>query len=220
MSRTSNACGGRSAHQTLNHRIVAGAQEDILKRGKRNVISRLFHKKNDKEATATWRLGLNSVLHIFNVRSATSMWQFLTLHFQTELEASAHASVPYSHHDATNTHTIIPDVDTNASNVGNIIPNVHSDNPNVDNIVPNVHPDISNANTVPSVHSGTLDADSTTPDHPDASNAKNITPDVHQNVPNTYTTGFDIHRSTLKGHGNTDGQNSIVSTFCPPPVTE
>ena len=137
---------------------MAGAQENILKRGKRNVISRFFHKKDDKEAIATWRLGLNSVLHIFNVRSGNSTWPLLTLYFQTELEASAHASVPDSHHDATNIHTIIPDINPDTLDVDNVVPNAHLDTSNADSIVPDACPDTSNAdNTVPDVRRDVLD---------------------------------------------------------------
>ena len=59
-------------HLSLNRRAVAEIQRSIIERGKRNVISRHFHAKNDKEAIATWRSDLNRILHVFNVRSATS----------------------------------------------------------------------------------------------------------------------------------------------------
>ena len=43
----------------------------IIKRGKRNVISRLYHAKDDEKAMATWRLDLGGTLHVFNVCSIT-----------------------------------------------------------------------------------------------------------------------------------------------------
>ena len=166
---------------------MTGAQENILKRGKRNVISRFLHKKDDKEAIATWRLGLNSVLHVFNVRSATSMWPFLTFHFQTELEASAHPTVPDSHYDTVNTYTIISDVDSDVSNVDNIIPSVHPDNPNVDNIVPNVHPDTSSVDEV--------------------------VPDVRRDVLDTHPIVSNIHHDKSSSRKGTSDQNSTVSSL-------
>ena len=50
-----------------------------MERGKRNAIARLFHAKNDKETIATWRLDLNRILHVFNVRSIASVFPRLTV---------------------------------------------------------------------------------------------------------------------------------------------
>jgi hypothetical protein len=44
-------------------------QEKVIKKGKRNTVSRLFHAKIDKEAIAAWKSDLGKVLLIFNVRS-------------------------------------------------------------------------------------------------------------------------------------------------------
>ena len=67
------AYSGRSTYLSLNCRAVAQIQMEVLKRCKRSVISRLFHAKNDKETITTWRLDLHRVLHVFNVRSVTSV---------------------------------------------------------------------------------------------------------------------------------------------------
>jgi len=40
----------------------------VIKRGRRNPISRLFHAKNDKETIAVWKSDLNRILLVFNVR--------------------------------------------------------------------------------------------------------------------------------------------------------
>ena len=47
-------------------------QKRITKQGKRNVVFRHLHAKNDKERIATWRLDLNRILHVFNVRPNAS----------------------------------------------------------------------------------------------------------------------------------------------------
>jgi len=47
---------------------VAEIQTNIIERGRRNGLSRMFHAKNDKETIATWRVDLNGILHVFNVR--------------------------------------------------------------------------------------------------------------------------------------------------------
>ena len=51
----------------------------IEKQGKRNVVSRHLHARNDKEKIAAWKLDLNRILHVFNVRPTFSAWLLLTL---------------------------------------------------------------------------------------------------------------------------------------------
>jgi len=46
-------------------------QRNIIKRGRRNVVSRRYHAKDDKEAIATWSLDLNRIRRVFDVRSIT-----------------------------------------------------------------------------------------------------------------------------------------------------
>ena len=106
-------------------------QRNIIKRGKRNAICRLFHKRGDNKAIATWRLDLNGILHVFNVRSLTSVRLLLTFRFQTELERNTRADMG---HSATNTHAIVS--------------HIHHDPPNADNIVSDVHHDVSNTRAV------------------------------------------------------------------------
>ena len=60
---------------------MAEIQKNIGERGKRNRVSQMFHAKNDKETIAMWRLDLNRILHVFNVRSGTSAWPLLTAFF-------------------------------------------------------------------------------------------------------------------------------------------
>ena len=48
-------------------------QRHIIERGKRSVISRHYHAKDDEKAIAAWKLDLKGILHVFNVRSATSV---------------------------------------------------------------------------------------------------------------------------------------------------
>ena len=50
---------------------MAEIQKNIVKRGKRNAISRYFHKKDDNQAITTWKSDLNGILHVFYVRSVT-----------------------------------------------------------------------------------------------------------------------------------------------------
>jgi len=57
------------AHRALDRRTVAGIQEKIVEKCGRNLLSRLGNAKNDKEAIASWKLDLNRILIVFNVRS-------------------------------------------------------------------------------------------------------------------------------------------------------
>ena len=52
---------------------------NIEKQGKRNVVSRYLHARNDKEKIVAWRLDLNRILHVFNVRPTVSLRLLLTL---------------------------------------------------------------------------------------------------------------------------------------------
>ena len=83
----------QTAYRSFDRRIVAEIERDVIKLGKRNAISRLFHPKDDKERIAAWRSDLNRVLHVFNVRSTTSSSAPLTMCFQTELAINSHIAV-------------------------------------------------------------------------------------------------------------------------------
>ena len=76
-------------------------QRKVIEQGERNVVSRFIHSENDKEAITTWKLNLDKILHVFNVRSVTSVRISLTVHLQTELATIT---------DVADTHTIMHDV--------------------------------------------------------------------------------------------------------------
>ena len=95
-----------------DNRAVAAIQRRVVKQSKRNVISRHLHAKNDKDKIAAWRLDLNRILHVFNVRSI-ALWgdcSALTLYSQTELLMNTHAVVSGLEHNVTNTHTMVHDI--------------------------------------------------------------------------------------------------------------
>ena len=68
-------------------------QKNVVKQSNRNAVSRLFRAKNDKEAIAAWRQDLTRVLHVFNVRSVSSVWLSLITLLQTELAINTHVMV-------------------------------------------------------------------------------------------------------------------------------
>ena len=75
----------------------------IIKKGKRGVISRLLHAKNDKETIAAWKLDLGRILLVFNVSFLVSLWLSLTVHCQTELAINTNVTVA-------STHVIVSDI--------------------------------------------------------------------------------------------------------------
>ena len=72
---------------------MAEIQRKVIKQSKRNAISRIFHAKNDKEVIAAWKVDLNRILHVFNVRSVVFTWVSLTMSLQTELAVNTHVAV-------------------------------------------------------------------------------------------------------------------------------
>ena len=97
------------------------------------MISRLFHA-NDNEAIATWRLKLDGILDVFNVRSITFRWSSLTSRFQTELGINTHATVS-DNHDTTNAGTAVPSAGHDVSKTHAIISEVRSDVTNTRNML-------------------------------------------------------------------------------------
>ena len=81
MGRTDDAQFLPHTDGLLYHRTVEEIEEKVNEKGKRNLLSRLAHAKNDKETIMTWKLDLNGILHIFNVRSAGSISLSLTIPF-------------------------------------------------------------------------------------------------------------------------------------------
>ena len=97
----------------------------VIKQSKRNVLSRLFNAKDDKETIAAWRLDLNRILHVFNVRSIPSSPPLLTIRFQTELAINTHVAVSEVRQEVTDTHNIVSDVQQNVTGTHNIVSDIH-----------------------------------------------------------------------------------------------
>jgi hypothetical protein len=48
---------------------VGEIRRKVIKQSGRNAVSRLLRAKNDKETIAAWKIELNRILQVFNVRS-------------------------------------------------------------------------------------------------------------------------------------------------------
>ena len=105
------------AYRGPNRRTVAEIQRKVVKRSKRNVISRLFYAKNDQGAITAWRLDLNRILHIFNVRSLTIIWALLIDCFQTELAIITNVVVSDIHRDVATAQTVVSGVHRGVSDI-------------------------------------------------------------------------------------------------------
>jgi len=54
-------------YHAFDGRTAAEIQGKIVKRGKRNAITRLLRARKDEKSIATWRLELTGILQVFNV---------------------------------------------------------------------------------------------------------------------------------------------------------
>ena len=73
MSRISDTYSEPST-ENPERRTVEEIQGKVVKRSRRNVVSRLVHAKYDKEKITAWKLDLNRILHVFNVCAVIHMW--------------------------------------------------------------------------------------------------------------------------------------------------
>ena len=71
MSYTNDTRFLQLTDDTLESRTVEKIQEKITDKDGRNRLSRLLHARNDKDTIAAWKLDLNRILLVFNVRSVT-----------------------------------------------------------------------------------------------------------------------------------------------------
>ena len=73
---------------------MAEIQRKITEQGERNLVSRFIYASNDREII-TWKLDLNKILHIFNVRSIT--FKRLLLIFCPQIELTTNMNVADNH---------------------------------------------------------------------------------------------------------------------------
>ena len=118
---------------------MAEIQGNIVKRNKRGAISRRFYKKDDDEAIATWKLDLDRILRVLNVRSVTFILSLPTFHFQMEPEVTTRAD---TRRDVANTRTIVPDIHHDPPNPNSVVFGAHHDVPKTQATVSDIHPNM------------------------------------------------------------------------------
>jgi len=111
----------------LSSRTVDGIQKNIVKRDERNVISRRYHAKDDKEAIDAWNLDLNRIRRVFDVRPVTPLRPPLTARFQTELRIDIRATDSGARQDAENEHTVTSNVHRDVTNAETTVSGVCHD---------------------------------------------------------------------------------------------
>ena len=93
-----------------HRRTLADIRNKVAKRSMQNAISRAFHAKSDSQAIASWKIDLNRILLVFNVRSVASVpLSVLTVQSQTELGLNIYGAISNVRDGATKTHTVVVD---------------------------------------------------------------------------------------------------------------
>lgn len=107
--------------------ITVEIQRNITQRGKRNPLSKRYHEKDDKEAIAAWRLNLNGVRQVFNVRSVTPAWPLLTVYSQKELGINMRTTASSALQDSVKKRTIATGIHRDVLNAEIMVPQVRRD---------------------------------------------------------------------------------------------
>ena len=131
-------------------------QGKIIKRGKRSIFSRALHTKDDVKAAAAWRLDLDKIRRVFEVRSSACVRRLLTFSSQTELTINTDVNIP---HSISETHTTVSGLDNDTSNTGvpenyygasgtpAVIPRVYHEATYPQSVIPKARGDLEDNNT-------------------------------------------------------------------------
>jgi methyl-accepting chemotaxis protein len=175
------ACGARFGLLTDDGccgRTVSEIQRKIIKQNERNAVSRLFRAKSDKDAIAAWRLDLNRILHVFNVRFITLSPPVLIICFQTELAINTHVAVADVRHDVANTHNMVSDVHHSVASTHDTVSVTHDIVSGTRDIVSGTHNVVSDTRDI-------------------VSGTHNVVSDTHNMVSETHNAVSDIHRTII-----------------------
>ena len=120
---------------------MTAIQERIAKWGKRNPISRRFHVKDDEEAISDWRLDLDKIRRVFDVRSFHWARSLLTFRSQAELATRTDVDVSEIQHEASNANATTPDPRPDVLSTL-VVPEVRRDISNTNTVGSDVHHDV------------------------------------------------------------------------------
>lgn len=153
---------------------MAKIEGHVVKRGKRNSISRFFRARNDGEAIAAWRVDLKKILHVLNVRPFTSVRQLLTFSLQIEFPMATDVNTPRIRRETSSIHNAVLNLHLDVSNVGG--PEVRGEAVNI----------------------RAADTDA----HHDATSSRPVVSGVRYDPADDRTTTSKIHCNTSKTRGN------------------
>ena len=94
---------------------MAVIQKHILRRGKRAIVPQFFRAKDDEKLVAAWRLDLDEIRRVFDVRPFTFIRRSLVPQFEQQTEFATGTDI-ISISDAGYT---APEIDATVSEVGN-----------------------------------------------------------------------------------------------------
>ena len=162
---------------------MSDIEKNIIKRGKRNVLSRQFRARDDEKAIAAWKLELDKIRQVFEVRSFTCTWRLLTSSLQTELAAVTDTTLSDIHREASATNTNTPDPQKGTPETG----------------ATQVRPDALNTcATASDVHHSVANP------HP-------ILPNIQKGLSEGRTATANMHHITLEDRQGRGGKNRAVS---------
>ena len=111
---------------------MAAIQKRIVKWAKRNPLSRRLHVKDDEEAIVSWRLDLDKIRRVLDVRSFNWARSLLTFRSQDELATRTDVDVSEIQHEVSNANVTTPDQRPDVSSAGLVAPEVRHDISNAD----------------------------------------------------------------------------------------
>ena len=142
---------------------MTAIQKRIVKWGKRNPLSRRLHVKDDEEAIVSWRLDLDKIRRVLDVRSFNWARSLLTFRSQAELATRTDVDVSEIQHEVSNANVtppdprpdvlstlVVPEVRRDISNTNAVSSDVHHDVVPIHSVASEVQHDPVNVHTIPS----------------------------------------------------------------------
>jgi len=107
VSRFRNSRSERFLYKVSNRSTADEIKKNIVKQGKRRAISKVLRPNKEKQAIAGWRLSLNRILCVLDVRSVHSRNRCRGTNFPSQIEfgSGESATVSGTHHDGADPHT-------------------------------------------------------------------------------------------------------------------
>ena len=158
----------------------------IVKRGKRNVLSRSLHAKDNEKDIAAWKVDLGRIRRALDVCPfiCVSAWRPLTVSFQAELGVNTDADV---------------------HGISNEVPNTRM-------ATFSLHRDVLSISIPEVPRFSKTDADvAVSRTHHNVVHPKPIIPKARSDHADGLSTSSSIHHSPLENKGDGDGQNRAVS---------